>query len=214
MNLFQLLMSLVGFWFLLTSAVSGAEANLRFGTPMTRGSGCPEGTTSITMTEDLSAVSLLFDRFGVIVGGDGKLRRDRSKCQVIIPVEVPSGMQFSMTHVDYRGFNVLPQNARSALITEMRVRTRRGVQQPYYKKSIFYGPLSEDYTIQETVQTEWSGCGGSTYVMFATSIKIGTNREMDPAEAGVDSVDISTDRAQLHYQLRPCQMEHPRRGRR
>jgi len=187
--------------FLLVSALAltapaFAAGDISLGEPGYGGTGCPDGTVSVTLSPDQKSLSLLFDQYQVAVGGDTGKSFDRKSCNIAIPVHVPQGLSVSILKIDFRGFNHLPQSASSQFNVEYFFAGARG---PAFKRT-FRGSLDEDYLINNELTAKaivWSGCGADVNLRTNSSMKVQTvsNKE---AMASIDSEDVN---AAIVYQL-------------
>src|SRR5712675_2385790 len=173
-----------------------ARGDISLGQPGYGGTGCPDGTVSVTLSPDQKSLSLLFDQYQLAVGGETGKSFDRKSCNIAIPVHVPQGLSVSILDIDFRGFNHLPESASSQFNVEYFFAGTRG---PKFQRG-FRGPLDEDYLINNklTAQTiVWSGCGEDVNLRTNSSMKVNTvaNRE---AMASIDSEDVQ---AAIVYQL-------------
>ncbi len=180
---------------ILTAPVFAAD-DISLGEPGYGGTGCPDGTVSVTLSPDQKSLSLLFDQYQVAVGGETGKNFDRKSCNIAIPVHVPQGLSVSILKIDFRGFNHLPQSATSQFNVEYFFAGTRG---PTFQRK-FRGPLDEDYLINNELAAKavvWSGCGADVNLRTNSSMKVQTvsNRE---AMASIDSEDVS---AAIVYQL-------------
>ena len=170
--------------------------DISLGTPGYGGTGCPDGTVSVTLSPDAKSLSLLFDKYQVSVGGTTGKSFDRKSCNIAIPVHVPQGLSISILKIDYRGFNRLPQSATSQFNVEYFFAGTRG---PAFQR-VFRGVLEEDYLINNELRAEaivWSGCGADVNLRTNSSMRVSTvsNRE---AMSSIDSQDVN---ASIVYQL-------------
>ena len=107
---------------LVLSAPAFATHNdISLGEPGYGGTGCPDGTVSVTLSPDQKALSLLFDQYQVEVGGETGKSFDRKSCNIAIPVHVPQGLSVSILKIDFRGFNHLPASATQSLHDQSKV---------------------------------------------------------------------------------------------
>lgn len=182
------------------SLSSLANAQLRLGEPGYGGNGCPAGSANVILSPDQTELSILFDSF--MVEASGRTTVDRKSCNLAIPVHVPQGYSVSIINVDYRGFNSLPQGARSSLTAEYFFAGGRG---PRTVRN-FVGELNSDYLVNDRLQATalvWSRCGESVTLRVNASMMVQTNRRGDQALASVDSADVST--AMLYkFQWKRC----------
>jgi len=183
-----------------------AESNafaqqLQLGYPGYGGNGCPQGSASVTLSPDSTSMSILFDSYQVATGGAGP-RVDRKSCNLSIPVTVPNGYSVSIVQVDYRGFNSLPQQARSQLAVEYFFAGSRG---PRTVKN-FMGPLNTDFETSDRLIASalvWSPCGAQTIMRVNTSMTQFGSPWGEDALSTVDSADISSGLV-YHLQFRRC----------
>ena len=187
--------------FLLLSAIllstsAFASDDISLGVPGYGGTGCPDGTVSVTLSPDAKSLSLLFDQYQVVVGGDSGKSFDRKSCNIAIPVHVPQGLSVSVLKIDFRGYNHLPQSATSQFNVEYFFAGTKG---PSFQRK-FRGPIDEDYLINNELTAEamiWSGCGADVNLRTNSSMRVSTlwNKE---AMASIDSEDVN---AAIVYQL-------------
>jgi Domain of unknown function (DUF4360) len=185
---------LLSAWVLCAPAFAGGDIAL--GEPGYGGTGCPDGTVSVTLSPDQKSLSLLFDQYQMAVGGETGKSFDRKSCNIAIPVHVPQGLSVSILKIDFRGFNHLPQSATSQFNVEYFFAGTRG---PSFQRK-FSGPLDEDYLINNELAVKavvWSGCGADVNLRTNSSMRVKTvsNRE---AMASIDSEDVN---AAIVYQL-------------
>jgi len=187
--------------FLLVSALAltapaFAAGDISLGEPGYGGTGCPDGTVSVTLSPDQKSLSLLFDQYQMAVGGETGKSFDRKSCNIAIPVHVPQGLSVSILNIDFRGFNHLPASASSQFNVEYFFAGTRG---PTFQRK-FSGPLDEDYLINNELAAKavvWSGCGADVNLRTNSSMRVKTvsNKE---AMASIDSEDVN---AAIVYQL-------------
>ena len=177
-------------------AGSSYADDIALGQPGYGGTGCPDGTASVTLSPDAKSLSILFDEYYVEAGGATNKSLDRKSCNIAIPVHVPQGLSVSILTIDYRGFNSLPSGARSVFNVEYFFAGQRG---PRFSKT-FRGELDQDYLITNKLQATalvWSACGADVNLRTNSSIRVQT-RQNKEALATVDSEDIN---AAIKYQL-------------
>jgi len=173
-----------------------AGGDISLGEPGYGGTGCPDGTVSVTLSPDQKSLSLLFDQYQMAVGGETGKSFDRKSCNIAIPVHVPQGLSVSILNIDFRGFNHLPLSATSQFNVEYFFAGTRG---PSFQRK-FSGPLDEDYLVNNELAARavvWSGCGADVNLRTNSSMRVKTvsNKE---AMASIDSEDVN---AAIVYQL-------------
>jgi hypothetical protein len=170
--------------------------DIALGNPGYGGTGCPDGTASVTLSPDAKSLSILFDEYYVEAGGSTNKSLARKSCNIAIPVHVPQGLSVSILTIDYRGYNSLPNGANSTFAVEYFF---AGQQGPKFTKT-FNGALDKDYLITNKLQATalvWSACGADVNLRTNSSIRVRTTQNKE-ALATVDSEDIS---AAIKYQL-------------
>ncbi len=68
------------------------------------GTGCPGNSVDTYVSPDASAMTLIFDQYVAEVGPGISASASRKFCNLVVDMVVPSGWQFSVFQVDYRGF--------------------------------------------------------------------------------------------------------------
>lgn len=170
--------------------------DIALGTPGYGGTGCPDGSASVTLSPDAKSLSILFDSFVVEAGGSTNKSFDRKVCNIAIPVHVPQGLSVSVLAIDYRGFNDIPAGAKSTFGVEYFF---AGIKGPSFTRN-FSGPVSDDYLVHNDLTAQslvWSKCGADVILRTNPSIRVQTVQNKD-ATATVDSEDVN---AAIIYQL-------------
>jgi hypothetical protein len=185
------------------SATSALADDIRLGQPAYGGTGCPQGSASAALSPDQKTLSILFDQYLVEAGKNNGRTVDRKSCNIAIPVHVPQGYSISLFKVDYRGFNSLPQGARSRFNVSYFFAGQSG---PTFSKD-FYGPQNQDYFISNDVVAAsqvWSPCGADTNLRVNSDLMTQTNGYRENTLSTVDSADIKAGLV-YHVQWRRCQ---------
>lgn len=183
--------------------------------PITGGTGCQSGTVAAALTEDKKTLSILFDNYIAEAGNSSGVRRDVKNCSVVIPMEVPAGMQFTVVKLDYRGFNSIPPNARTRYVTMysmINADNNKQLGRRLRRQYDFYGPLEEEYIISSDISTRplWSKCGKNLNFKIDTRVVAATNKRGDDVLATIDSIDASAEtNVQYHLLWRSCADEAP-----
>ncbi|MBC7466703.1 MAG: DUF4360 domain-containing protein, partial [Bdellovibrio sp.] len=60
-------------------------AQMQLGQPTYGGNGCPQGTASVSLSDDSKTMSVLFDQFSSEAGSTTGRRVDRASCNLRIP---------------------------------------------------------------------------------------------------------------------------------
>ncbi len=183
----------------LLSLGSAYRQNLALGEPAYGGTGCPQGTARAVLGSNNTTLTLLFDRYEAVAGGNGRLF-DRKSCNLAIPLRVPAGYSVSILAIDYRGFNHLPAAAESTFRAEYFFAGSTG---PIFSRT-FVGPRSQDFLISNRLAVAsqvWSSCGTDVILRANSSIFVRTSRQQ--AMATVDTEDVAAAQV-YHLQWRRC----------
>jgi Domain of unknown function (DUF4360) len=182
-----------------------AEAQIRLGQPAYGGTGCPAGTASVSITDDQSILSILFDAFVAQAPSPQGAAFDRKSCNLRIPVSVGPGYQVALVAFDYRGFAAIPVGGRGAF--EARY-AYVGQRTPAVFRKNFAAGVVDNYSLKnELISTsvDWTPCSTGRDLMLTVDANIlaMTNQQRQAANVSIDSVDVS---AGLLYaiQLRRC----------
>ncbi|MEQ1900412.1 MAG: DUF4360 domain-containing protein [Devosia sp.] len=173
-----------------SSFATFAQADdIALGEPGYGGTGCPDGSASVTLSPDAKSLSILFDEYFVEAGGATNKSFDRKSCNIAIPVHVPQGLSISVLAIDYRGYNNIPTGANTQFNVEYFFAGAKG---PTFKKT-YQGALDEDYMIHNELTAQsivWSACGADVNLRTNSSIRV-TTKQNKEAYASVDSEDVS-----------------------
>ena len=168
------------------------------------GSGCPAGSVAESLSADLQAFTLIFDKYYAEVGPHTAFSQKRKNCQINVDLNFPQGWSYTVTQVDYRGYAYLEPGV-------------SGLQKATYyfqgqlpsanQGSEFYGPFEGDYHARDTVgfgANVWSPCGARRSLNINSQVRL-DNRQ-NPSASGLlttDSVD-GTFETKLTLQWRRC----------
>lgn len=182
-----------------------AQAQIRLGVPAYGGTGCPSGSASVSLTDDQSILSVLFDSFVAQAPSPTGANFDRKSCNLRIPVSVGPGYQVALIAFDYRGFAAIPHGGRGQF--EARY-AYVGQARPAVFRKTFASGLVNNYSLKnELISTsiDWSPCSTGRDLMMTVDANIlaMTNNRLEATNVSIDSVDVS---AGLLYaiQLRRC----------
>jgi hypothetical protein len=111
-----------------------------------RGSGCDAESARVTMTTDLSYISVLYDRFSVGAGaGTAKplANADQKNCMIVVKFDLPAGWSFQFEAVEYRGFVSLP-DSNSIANQVISVSTPQGKGRNF-EQNVIRGPIQDNF---------------------------------------------------------------------
>lgn len=182
-----------------------AEAQISLGLPVYGGTGCPAGSASVSITEDMQTLSVLFDSFVAQAPNATGAIFDRKSCNLRIPVRVGPGYQVALIAFDYSGFAAIPSGGRGTF--EARYAYVGQVRPAVFKKNFASG-IIDNYSLKnELISTsvDWTPCSTGRDLMMTVDANIlaQTNAARQASNVSIDSVDVS---AGMLYaiQLRRC----------
>lgn len=178
-------------------------------TPDYNGSGCQSGSVSTSLSPDQTALSVLFDGYRAEAGGGAVYADSRKTCNIGIPFHVPLGYQVAIVGTDYRGFNDLPSGGQSRFTVEYFLAGQNTL--PF--TSVFNGPLSSNFLLQDSVNTgavRWSDCSTPVTFRINTDLVVESNVNNNAAMSTIDSADLTISgpgnpsALQFYFLYRPC----------
>lgn len=181
------------------------------GRPQAGGNGCPAGTMRVVFAPDNLSFSILFDQFVAEATSDKGQKRDVMACDMLIPIEIPAGLQMEITRVDYRGFVSLPERSTARLHAMFNFRGRGGDGHRLNLRFNFQGPVADDYIIStdllngggREVNPEVSPCGGSVNLRVYNQLTLMAKGKDAQAQVTIDSIDGQSN-AVYHVNWRAC----------
>lgn len=191
--------TICGLSLIVASHASRAD-DIAIGYPINGGNGCPQGSASAVLSDDLKTLTILFDSFSANAGLNVGKQLDRKSCNVAIPIHVPAGISVSILSVDYRGFVGVPAGGMARFMTEYFLAGSRGP----ISSRVFRGPQDTDYLISNRLSAvAWTPCGLDTNLRINASMLAQSNRRGDDVLATVDSIDLNAGMV-FHLQTRSC----------
>merc|ERR1719469_263470 len=149
------------------------------------GSGCPEGVSVISSTDD-NTLSVLFP--GYYAETDGSDTSDRKSCSLAVPFDIDPNKQIALYQIDYFGFTWVPESEGSKTTFQLEY-FFAGLMGPIVEKTY---TKEGDKRIYNKVPLIASPCGGKEIFRIHTSItaKKGDVND-DEAFIGIDILDYS-----------------------
>jgi hypothetical protein len=185
---------------------SAYHPGIRLGMPSYGGTGCPQGSADIVLTEDKRTLSILFDSFIAESGGVGGPRQTTQSCSLLIPVQVPPGYRAMITRLDIRGFTAIPPSGRGIYIASYAMSdavTGQVFTPPMHRKKTYAGPKESEFLLSSRFDRlgVWSQCGRSYVFRFDNRLMALSGPKNEPALAMIDSVDSGSG-ASVEYHLK------------
>jgi hypothetical protein len=191
---------------LLTSALPAHSPNSGFVDPppdkivikvaTVNGSGCPQGTAAVAVSEDNTAFTVTYSDYLAQAGGASDPTAFRRNCQLSLIVHVPQGFTYAIASADYRGFASLQ---RGASATQRASYYFQGSPSTAHRSHPFSGPYNDNW--QATDETDWAQlvyapCGVQRNFNINTELRVnaGTQSADKVSFMTMDSTDgdIST----------------------
>ncbi|MFD3729935.1 DUF4360 domain-containing protein [Streptomyces sp. NPDC058632] len=160
------------------------------------GSGCPQGTTAVAVSEDNTAFTVTYSDYLAQAGGTSDPTAFRKNCQLSLIVHVPQGFTYAVAGADYRGFAALQPGASG---TQRASYYFQGSPNTEYRSHPFAGPYDDNW--QATDTTDWAQlvyapCGVQRNFNINTELRVsaGTSSPDKVSFMTMDSTDgdIST----------------------
>ncbi|WP_043687138.1 DUF4360 domain-containing protein [Streptomyces xylophagus] len=160
------------------------------------GSGCPQGTTAVAVSEDNTAFTVTYSAYLAQVGGNSDPTAFRKNCQLNLVVHVPQGFTYAIASVDYRGFASLQRGASGAQKASYYF---QGSSSTASKNHPFNGPYDDNWQATDSTdwaQLVWAPCGVQRNFNINTELRVaaGTSSFSAVSFMTMDSTDgdIST----------------------
>ena len=134
-----------------------------------RGSGCPDGSLTYSISEDRKAFTFLFDRFTIETGPNNPSLQTMAGCSIVASTKYPAGWSFAIANVVYRGFAVVeaPLVLWFGRLIVVDSTARGRIPQPVYQE--LHGPIDGDFQLVGAALSEWSSCINRTTGIFQPS---------------------------------------------
>ncbi|MEU0967025.1 DUF4360 domain-containing protein [Streptomyces sp. NPDC005917] len=155
------------------------------------GSGCPQGTTAVAVSEDNQAFTVTYSDYLAQAGGDSDPTAFRRNCQLNLVVHVPQGFTYAVASADYRGFASLQQGATG---TERASYYFQGSSNTAAASHPFRGPYGDNWQATDTTdwaQLVWAPCGVQRNFNINTELRV-TAGSANPGKVSFMTMD-STD---------------------
>ncbi|MCM6771994.1 DUF4360 domain-containing protein [Nocardia sp. CDC159] len=160
------------------------------------GSGCPQGTARVWVSEDNTSFRVAYDRFTARAGGDAAPTDFRKFCQIVLQVHVPQGFTYGIASATYRGFAHLEPGA-SAL--ELARYYFQGDSATEFVDHGFNGPMHDDWQVTDTTdiaEIVYQPCGRTRDFNINTQLRVktgGSNAEAGTSYITMDSTNGSVN---------------------
>lgn len=198
--------------------ISTASAQVaKLGNPTLSGSGCPQGSVSVALTEDASTISVLFSSFTATYAHASSPRTNflTLNCRIKIPIQVPPGYAMDLMKLEYRGFYAVPNRFSTFILETKALTVSKYITSPPQITKVA-GPVATNYQIVHNLSRPLRSVCGREFELDFT-INMGVQGRLgkgwvNPLEGdamiSLDSLDAggSDDGAgaYLGVALKPC----------
>ena len=169
--------------------------------------GCPEGSYSIVLSPDGTALSLLFDQFTIESGRISGSEIQSKVCRISYPLKLPANNSIGVYKVDYRGFAKLAAKQQAELDVQYFLGPHDNEHGRVFKRKI-KGPKEGDYLFSETIgagQMKRAGCGAAALLDVGITLSLDAKRQTVHAMASLDTTDAAPAGALVfHLNLKKC----------
>jgi hypothetical protein len=155
------------------------------------GSGCPQGTTAVAVSEDNTAFTVTYSDYLAQAGGHSDPTASRRNCQLSLIVHVPQGFTYAIASADYRGYAMLQPGASAVQRASYYFQGSSGT---VYKTHNFAGAYNDNW--QATDTTDWAQlvyapCGVQRNFNINTELRVNAGTQ-SPGKVSFMTMD-STD---------------------
>ncbi|GAA3235651.1 DUF4360 domain-containing protein [Streptomyces thermocoprophilus] len=168
------------------------------------GSGCPQGTTAVAVSEDNTAFTVTYSDYLAQAGGNSDPTAFRKNCQLSLVVHVPGGFTYAIASADYRGFASLQKGATGMQRASYYF---QGSPQTEYRAHPVSGPYNDNW--QATDETDWAQlvwapCGVQRNFNINTELRV--NAGSTPNKVSFMTMDSTDGDISTVYHLawQPC----------
>lgn len=169
------------------------------------GSTCRPGTTSIVVSLDKTAFTVLYSAYLAQVGGGAVPADAHQKCNLKVTVHAPDGYTYAIDEADYRGYAFLTAGATA--VEQARYQFQGDPDKPLVAHS-WTGPFDDDW--QNTDATAgalvYAPCGKTRTLAVDTQLTVSASGSADSSTASLVTMD-STDgslAASYHFTWKRC----------
>lgn len=167
------------------------------------GTGCRSDTTTVAVSPDKEAFTVLYSTYLAQAGASTKNKDERRKCGITVRLNVPANMTYAVSAVDYRGFAHLEAGASATLSSRYHF---QGSGTPAFTEHAFASGLVDDWQVTDTVGAgaEFGKCGKDRKIDIDTELRAQSPRVDSPTSfITMDSTDGEIS-STYHLTYRNC----------
>jgi hypothetical protein len=170
------------------------------------GSGCPEGSAAVAVSEDNEAFTVTYSEYLAQVGVGASPTDFRKNCQLNLAVHVPQGFTYAIASVDYRGYASLAEGA-----TGMQKASYyfQGQEETGESSNEFTGAYEDNWMVTDVTEIGslvWAPCGETRNFNINTELRVNAGSS-DPATTTSFMTMDSTDgeiETTYHFAWKEC----------
>ncbi len=164
------------------------------------GSGCPQGTAAVAVSEDNTAFTVTYSDYLAQAGGNSDPTAFRKNCQLNLLVHVPQGFTYAVASADYRGFAALQSGASAVQRASYYF---QGSSSTVFKSHPFAGPYNDNWQATDTTdwaQLVWAPCGVQRNFNINTELRV-TAGSQAPGKVSFMTMDSTDGEISTVYHL-------------
>ncbi|MBF0315325.1 MAG: DUF4360 domain-containing protein [Oligoflexia bacterium] len=179
--------------------------------PSYRGNGCPQGTLSAILSPDQTSLSLLFDNYVTVAGGTSGNKIDAKSCNIMIPINVPSGYSIAIIKSDYRGFLNVPDGADCDMQVNFFFHGHAGNfkhERRWDDRDQRASRHNQDFFLSHEIRENlrsWSKCENKQInLQVDSNLRVRTNRQNEEVYASLDTIDMTASGIVYKIAMKKC----------
>lgn len=134
------------------------------------GSGCPQGTARVTMSDDRTSFLITYSAFAVSAGPGAKATDSRQNCQMALNINPPAGYVYDVAQIDYIGTANIADGASARLRTNY---YWQGSPADNWVTHTMSGPMFNVWRMSDVAQAAgYAPCGERRYFNINTELRL------------------------------------------
>jgi hypothetical protein len=165
------------------------------------GSGCPEGSASVAVSDDNTAFTITYSDYLAQVGVGAGPTDFRKNCQLNLAVRVPQGFTYAVASVDYRGYAYLENGATA---TQKAQYYFQGAQEQDEFTHSLQGSFDDNWQTTDVTDVEslvWAPCGELRNFNINTELRVNAGTSNPAATNSFIAMDSTDGDVNTTYQL-------------
>ncbi|WP_242910912.1 DUF4360 domain-containing protein [Actinomadura terrae] len=167
------------------------------------GSGCPQGTSSVVISEDRTAFTVNYSEYLAYAGGDASPVNSRKNCQINLRVNAPANWTYGIIGADHRGFAGLEEGASGLVRTNYYFQGHPTNQVSSHQLK---GRYVDDWTFRDRFspsEVVYKPCGESRNLNLNTELRVNAGSS-DSNKMSFLSMDSTHSSARYLFAWKRC----------